>query len=258
MMAFPNDGIDYDQDGRVWDPSDSGIIVDHVVAIRNRIQETAVRTGRNPDTIRLIAATKTVPVPRIQAAVDAGITHLGESKLQEALPKLEAFISRTNVIWHFIGRLQRRKVKAVIGRFQLIHSVDSLDLAKEINRRAEEQGLCQSVLLELNIGNESSKTGFSTSELVNGLDALDAMPNLIVRGLMAIPPPGETPESARPYFRTVRQLADSLKRSAPRRIRMDELSMGMSHDFEIAVEEGATYVRIGTAIFGQRPAKANE
>jgi PLP dependent protein len=242
----------------VEDLSESDVIVDHVAVIRKRIQEAAVRTGRNPDTIRLIAATKTVPVHRIQAAADAGITHLGESKLQEALPKLEAFVSRTNVIWHFIGRLQRRKVKAVIGRFQLIHSVDSLDLARVINRRAEEQGLCQSVLLELNIGNEPSKTGFSASELVNVLDVLDAMPNLAVKGLMAIPPAIETPEAARPYFRAVRDLADSLKRSAPTNIRMDELSMGMSRDFEIAVEEGATYVRIGTAIFGQRPAKANE
>ncbi|MDQ6735549.1 MAG: YggS family pyridoxal phosphate-dependent enzyme [Nitrospirota bacterium] len=239
------------------DLSESDVIVDHVAVIRKRIQDAAVRTGRNPDTIRLIAATKTVPVPRIQAAVDAGITHLGESKLQEALPKLDAFVSRTNLTWHFIGQLQRRKVKAVIGRFQLIHSVDSLELAQEINRRAVEKGLCQSVLLELNIGEESTKTGFSASELVNVLDVLDAMPNLAVKGLMAIPPPGEAPESARPYFRTVRDLAGSLKRSY-HRIRMDELSMGMSHDFEIAVEEGATYVRIGTAIFGQRPAKANE
>lgn len=240
------------------DHSESGVIADHVAVIRKRIQEAAVRAGRNPDTIRLIAATKTVPVPRIQAAVDAGITHLGESKLQEALPKLDAFVSRTNVTWHFIGQLQRRKAKAVIGRFQLIHSVDSLALAQEINRRAEEKGLCQSVLLELNIGEESTKTGFSASELGNVLEALHAMPNLAVKGLMAIPPPGEPPESARPYFRTVRHLADSLRRLAPSRIRMDELSMGMSHDFEIAVEEGATYVRIGTAIFGQRPAKANE
>ena len=238
--------------------SDSDLIGDHVALIRKRIQEAAVRRGRDPNAIRLIAATKTVPVSRIQAAVDAGVIHLGENRLQEALPKLGALASRTDLTWHFIGQLQRRKAKAVIGRFQLIHSVDSLELAREINRRAAEKGLCQSVLLELNIGNEPTKTGFPASELINVLDMLDAMPSLAVKGLMAIPPPTETPEAARPYFRAVRDCAESVKRSVCRRIRMDELSMGMSHDFEIAVEEGATYVRIGTAIFGQRPAKDSE
>lgn len=237
--------------------SDSDAIADHVAVIRTRIQAAAVRTGRDPNTVRLIAATKTVPVAPIQAAVDAGITHFGESRLQEALPKLDALAARTDVAWHFIGQLQRRKVKAVIGRFQLIHSVDSLELAHEIDRRAEEKGLCQSVLLEVNVGEESTKTGFSASELANVLERLATMPNLAVKGLMAIPPPSEAPEAARPYFRAVRDLADSLKRSAHHRIRMDELSMGMSHDFEIAIEEGATYVRIGTAIFGERPVKIN-
>jgi PLP dependent protein len=236
----------------VGDLSESDVIADHVAVIRQRMFAAASRTGRAPGTVQLIAATKSVPVARIQAALDAGITHLGENRVQEALPKLDAFARRTDVTWHFIGRLQRRKVKAVIGRFQLIHSVDSLDLAQEINRRAEENSLCQSVLLEVNIGEESTKTGFSASELLNGLERLDGMPHLAVKGLMAIPPPTETSESARPYFRAVRDLADSVKRSACHRIRMDELSMGMSHDFEIAVEEGATWVRIGTAIFGER------
>lgn len=237
------------------DLPDSDVIADYAAAIRQRIRAAALRAGRDPATIRLIAATKTVPVARIQAALDAGITHLGESKLQEALPKLDALAARTDVTWHFIGRLQRRKVKAVIGRFQLIHSVDSLELAQEIDRRAEEKRLCQSVLLEVNVGEELTKTGFSASELVDVLDVLDAMPNLAVKGLMAIPPPTDTPDGARPYFQAVRSLADSLKRSAGHRIRMDELSMGMSHDFEIAIEEGATYVRIGTAMFGSRPVK---
>ena len=237
--------------------SDSDAIADHVAVIRTRIHAAAIRTGRDPNTVRLIAATKTVPVAPIQAAVDAGITHLGESRLQEALPKLDALAARTDVAWHFIGQLQRRKVKAVIGRFQLIHSVDSLELAHEIDRRAEEKGLCQSVLLEVNVGEESTKTGFSASELAKVLERLAALPNLAIKGLMAIPPPSEAPEAARPYFRAVRDLADSLKRSAHHRIRMDELSMGMSHDFEIAIEEGATYVRIGTAIFGERPVKTN-
>lgn len=237
------------------DLSGAGVISEHVARIRQRIQAAAARTGRDPDSIRLIAATKTVPVARIREAVDAGVLHLGESKVQEALPKLDAMAARTDVTWHFIGQLQRRKVKAVIGRFQLIHSVDSLEQAQEINRRAEAHDLCQSVLLEVNIGKEASKAGFSAAELVRVLDVLDAMPNLAVKGLMAIPPPTDSPESARPYFRAVRDLADSVKHTFRRRIRMDELSMGMSHDFEIAVEEGATYVRIGTAIFGERPVK---
>jgi pyridoxal phosphate enzyme (YggS family) len=218
----------------------------------------ASRTGRATNTIRLIAATKSVPVARIQDAIEAGITHLGENRVQEALPKLDAFAGRMDLTWHFIGHLQRRKVKAVIGRFQLIHSVDSIELAQEINRRAEEKNLCQSVLLEVNIGEESTKSGFSAPELLNVLDRLDMMPHLAVNGLMAIPPPTETPEFARPYFRAVRDLADSVKRSAYHRIRMDELSMGMSHDFEIAVEEGATCIRIGTAIFGERPPKVSQ
>ena len=240
------------------DLSDSDALTDHVAVIWKRLHAAAFRTGRTPDTIQLIAATKSVPVARIQAALDAGITHLGENRVQEALPKLDAFARRTDLTWHFIGQLQRRKVKAVIGRFRLIHSVDTLELAEEINRRAEEKNLCQSVLLEVNIGEESTKTGFSAPELFNVLDRLDMMSHLAVKGLMAIPPPTETPESARPYFRAVRDLADSVKRSAHHRIRMDELSMGMSQDFEIAVEEGSTCVRIGTAIFGERPPKVSQ
>ena len=236
----------------VGDLSDSDVIADHVATVWKRIHAAASRTGRTPDTIQLIAATKSVPVARIQAAVNAGITHLGENRLQEALPKLDALAKQTDLTWHFIGRLQRRKVKAVIGRFQLIHSVDSIELAQEINRRAEEKGLCQSVLLEVNIGEEATKTGFAASELFNVLDRLDMMPHLAVKGLMAIPPPAERPEAARPYFRAVRNLAESVMRFTRHRIRMDVLSMGMSHDFEVAVEEGATCVRIGTAIFGER------
>lgn len=243
----------------VGDRTDSNIIIgERLRFLLQRIETAAARAGRAPETIQLIAATKTVPVGRIQAALDAGILHLGESRLQEALPKLDALASRTEVTWHFIGRLQRRKVKAVVGRFQLIHSVDSVDLAKEINARAQEKRLCQSVLLEVNIGGESSKTGFAASELLNVLPYLDGLPYLAVKGLMAIPPPTDMPEAARPYFRAIREVADSVKGSPWRRIQMDQLSMGMSDDFEVAIEEGATYVRIGTAIFGRRPSTGSE
>lgn len=233
--------------------NDSNAIVRNVQAVREGIRRAAERVGRKPEAIRLVAATKFVSVDRIRAAIEAGITILGESRLQEALPKMEAVGSHPDVAWHFIGRLQRRKAKAVVGRFELIHSVDGIDLAAEINRRAGEAGLCQSVLLEVNIGGESSKAGFAPAEVEDALNALDEMPHLSVKGLMAIPPYSPHPESARMYFRAVRKLAESAKQRVFRRVRLDELSMGMSQDFEIAVEEGATLVRIGTAIFGARP-----
>lgn len=240
------------------DLTDSQVIAKNVHSIWKRIEQAADRAGRDPHAIQLVAATKSVPVGRMEEAIEAGITHLGENRLQEALPKLDALASRTGLTWHFIGHLQRRKVKAVIGRFQLIHSVDSIELAREIHRRAEEKEVRQSVLLEVNIGNESSKTGFAASDLINVVRVLDAMPHLAVTGLMAVPPATETGEAARPYFRAVRELADAVKRSAMHHIRMDDLSMGMSHDFEVAIEEGATCVRIGTAIFGARPREVCE
>jgi pyridoxal phosphate enzyme (YggS family) len=149
--------------------------------------------------------------------------------------------------------LQRRKAKAVVGRFDLIHSVDSIQLAEEIDRRSSEAGLRQMILLEVNIGEECSKTGFSPSEVKPALAALDHLEHVMVRGLMAIPPRAPNPESARPYFRALRELAQCERRTTFDRIRLDELSMGMSQDYEVAVEEGATLVRIGTAIFGARP-----
>lgn len=226
-------------------------IARNVRAVLDRIGRAANRAGRKPEAIRLVAVTKTVPAERIRAAVDAGVRLLGESRLQEALPKIEA-LRGLGVHWHFIGRLQRRKVKAVVGTFAMIHSVDSLALATEIDRRAGEAGLRQDVLLEINVGGEATKTGFSPDEAANAVAALDALPNVAVRGLMAIPPPGPDAEAARPYFRAMRELAGSLAGRGLRRVRMEELSMGMTGDFEVAVEEGATMVRIGTAIFGAR------
>jgi pyridoxal phosphate enzyme (YggS family) len=196
--------------------------------------------------------TKSVSVDRIRLAIAAGVRILGENRLQEAVPKLTAVGPQGDLAWHFIGRLQRRKVKAVVGRFQMIHSLDSVELAAEIDRRAGEAGLCQPVLLEVNIGGEPSKAGFLPSAVPDALAALDGMAHLSVRGLMAIPPASE-PEAARPYLRRVSELARSVTRPGFRRVRMDHLSMGMSQDYEIAVEEGATMVRVGTAIFGTRP-----
>lgn len=228
-----------------------GTIAGRVRAVFDEIQRAAVRAGRAPESVRLLAASKTVTVERLREAVDAGVRHLGENRLQEALQKIEA-LDREGVVWHFIGTLQRRKVKSVVGRFETIHSVDSLGLAEEINRQAKTIGMRQRVLLEVNLGGESSKGGFAPPELAAALPALSAFEQLDIRGLMAIPPPMPTAEDARPYFRQLRQLAQALTAQGCRNINMQELSMGMSHDYAVAIEEGATYVRVGTAIFGAR------
>lgn len=231
--------------------AEPGTIADRVRSIVDEIRHAAVRAGRAPESVRLLAASKTVSVERVREAVDAGIRHLGENRLQEALPKIEA-LDREGVVWHFIGTLQRRKVKSVVGRFETIHSVDSLALAEEIARQAKAAGLRQRVLLEVNLGEESSKGGFAPAALVQVLPLLNELEQLDVRGFMAIPPPTATAEAARPYFRQLRELAQALTAQGCRNINMQELSMGMSHDFAVAVEEGATYVRVGTAIFGAR------
>lgn len=226
-------------------------IADRVHLVLEEIRQAALRAGRLPETVQLVAASKTVPVERLRDAVDAGIRHLGENRLQEALPKIE-MLDREGVAWHFIGTLQRRKVKSVVGRFEMIHSVDSLELAEEIDRQAKVAGIRQRVLLEVNLGGELSKGGFAPSALAGVLPALNVLECVDVRGLMAIPPPTATAEAARPYFRQLRELAQALTGQGCRNINMQELSMGMSHDYPVAVEEGATYVRVGTALFGAR------
>ena len=231
--------------------AEPGTIAAQVRTVLDEIYRAAVRRGRSPDAIRLVAVSKTVSVERLREALDAGIRHVGENRLQEALPKIET-LRRDGVVWHFIGALQRRKVRSVVGRFETIHSVDSLALAEEIDRRAREAGLRQRVLLEVNIGGETSKGGFDPEALVAGLSSLNGLAHLNIRGLMAIPPPGPTAEDARPHFRQLRELAQILTAQQCENITMQELSMGMSHDDPVAVEEGATYVRVGTAIFGAR------
>jgi pyridoxal phosphate enzyme (YggS family) len=226
-------------------------IGERVAVVLDRIRHAALRAGRAADTIRLVAATKTVPVGRIREAWLAGVRHCGENRLQEALSKIEAF-GPAEMAWHFIGTLQRRKVKSVVGRFQMIHSVDGLALAEEIDRRAAEANLRQPVLLEVNLGGEASKGGFAPDELAALLPELDGLSHIEVRGLMAIPPPTATSEEARPFFRRLRELSRTLTALGLRNINMTELSMGISQDYEVAIEEGATYVRIGTAIFGAR------
>ena len=231
--------------------AESGTIAERVRAVLDEIHRAAIRAGRAPETIRLIAASKTVPVEQLREAVDAGIRHLGENRLQEAVPKIES-LGREGVVWDFIGTLQRRKVKSVIGRFETIHSVDSLALAEEIHRQSKEAGFRQRVLLEVNLGGEASKGGFEPAALVAALSSLNELTHVDIRGLMAIPPPTPAAEDARPYFRRLREFAQGLTAQGCRNINMQELSVGMSHDYPVAIEEGATYVRVGTAIFGAR------
>jgi pyridoxal phosphate enzyme (YggS family) len=228
---------------------DAATVAGNVRAVLAAIRRAAVRAGRDPESVRLVAATKQVGPERITPAIEAGVRLLGENRLQEALPKIEALAGRP-VRWHFIGRLQRRKVREVVGRFELIHSVDSVELAAEIERRAAAAGLVQPVLLEVNLGGEASKGGFDPEGLPAALPELARLAHVRVRGLMAIPPPTPEAEGARPYFRRLRLLAESLGAGwcGPGAA---ELSMGMSQDYEVAVEEGATMVRVGTALFGR-------
>ena len=226
-------------------------IENRIAFVCDQIRVATRKAGRADGSVQLVGATKSVPANDIRRAASAGLRLAGENRLQEALAKIEA-LKDTGVIWHFIGRLQRRKVRSIVGIFDLIHSVDSLELACEIDRRAKAAGLRQRILLEVNVGEESSKAGFRGDEVVEILPRLGALDHVAVCGLMAIPPLMREPEQARPHFRAIRELAGHLKHQKISRISMHELSMGMSNDYEIAIEEGATLVRIGTALFGER------
>ena len=233
------------------EPPINETVADCVRLVLSNIRRAAERAGRPVQHIRLVAVTKTVTLDRIQQGLDAGLAILGESRLQEAVPKITA-LRQAAATWHFIGRLQRRKVPSVIGVFDLIHSVDSLALAQDVDRRAAGVAHKQDVLLEVNIGNEPAKTGFRPEEIVGVVPLMAALSHIRIRGLMAIPPPVSQAEQARPYFRHLRALADRIEALGLPTIAMDELSMGMSNDYEVAIEEGATLVRVGTAIFGAR------
>ncbi|UVT15304.1 MAG: YggS family pyridoxal phosphate-dependent enzyme [Nitrospira sp.] len=235
------------------DPLIQETIATRVRTVLTRIRSAEERAGRPGGSVRLVAATKTVMVDHIAEGMRAGLSILGENRVQEALSKIPA-LSQASVQWHFIGHLQRRKVRSVIGVFDLIHSVDSLDLAHEIDRRAGEAGRRQNVLLEVNIGDEPTKTGFRADDVMRSLSSMAELPHISIKGLMTIPPPTADPDSARPYFRKLRELARQIVAFQIPSVSMEELSMGMSNDYEAAIEEGATLVRVGTALFGARDA----
>lgn len=227
-------------------------IADNVRRVRTRMHRAAERAGRDPASVRLVAASKTVDAARIRAAIAAGVTILGENYLQETRQKLGQ-LGRSDVEWHLIGPLQRNKVRYVFDLFDMMHSLDRLELAEEINRRAERLGRRLPVLLEVNVGGEASKSGWTPDDLLSDARQLATIPNIQVRGLMTVPPPTPQPHEARPFFRQLRQLRDRLTQEGYNGMTFDELSMGMTADYEVAIEEGATLVRVGTAIFGPRP-----
>jgi PLP dependent protein len=227
-------------------------IAQNLLEISKRIQAACSRVGRDAAGVSLIGVTKMVPLNRIREGVEAGIRILGENYVQEASKKVQA-LSDLSISWHFIGHLQSNKVKVVLEAFDLIHSVDRESLARELDRQAHKRGKRIPVLLQVNTGQEESKSGLPPAELLPFFERLSAWDGLDVRGLMALPPYYDDPEEVRPHFRTLRELLDRLREKTAGPERLSELSMGMSHDFEVAIEEGATMIRIGTALFGTRP-----
>jgi pyridoxal phosphate enzyme (YggS family) len=214
-----------------------------LMRVRERIAAAAERAGRRADDVLLVAVSKTVPIERIKLALEAGVSALGENRVQEAKAKVAAL--GHPVPWHLIGHLQTNKVKDALAIFDVIQSIDRLEVARECERRAAGAGRSIDVFLEVNVASEPTKSGFAPDAVGAALDAMSGLAHLKVRGLMAIPPVVERPEDSRPAFRALRALAE--------RHGLGETSMGMSGDFEVAVEEGATVVRVGTAIFGPRP-----
>jgi len=211
--------------------------------VRERIARAAERAGRRADDVLLIGVSKAVDVERIRAAIGAGLTALGENRVQEARAKIDT-VGRP-VPWHLIGHLQTNKVKEALELFEVIHALDRIEVARELDRRARARGKPIDVLVQVNVAAEPTKGGWPPEAVPVALDAVAAMRGVTLRGLMAIPPPVERAEEARGWFRLLRGLAE--------RHGVRDLSMGMSADFEVAIEEGATMVRIGTAIFGERP-----
>jgi len=222
-------------------------IRENVLGVMERIEKAARRAGRDPKEIKLVAVSKTVEAARVKEAIEAGVSILGENYVQEAQKKIEV-IGRP-VAWHFIGHLQSNKAKYAVHLFDMIHSIDSLTLAQELNRRAEQEGQVVKVMIEVNISGEATKFGTDEEKVLSIIKGILSLNHLSLEGLMTMPPYFDSPEMSRPYYIKLRDLKEKMAKEG---ISLKELSMGMSNDFEIAIEEGATYVRVGTAIFGAR------
>lgn len=222
-------------------------ITENVLRVKERIERSARASGRDPREIKLVAVSKTVEPARIREAIEAGASILGENYVQEAQKKIE--VMGRPIAWHFIGHLQSNKAKVGVQLFDVIHSLDSVHLAEELNRRAVQADRVLQVLIEVNLAREVSKFGTDEDKLFALARKVKELDHLSLEGLMTMPPFFETPEESRPYFVELRKWKERMEREG---IPIKELSMGMSNDFEIAIEEGATYVRVGTAIFGSR------
>lgn len=226
------------------------IIAANVEKISQRIASAALRSNRPPDAVKLLAATKTVLPPVIEEALAAGVSALGENYVQEAREKIAVIGRRAE--WHLIGHLQTNKAKYAVHLFDYIHSVDRLDLAREIDRRAAFAGRKINVLIEVNIGGEKTKNGIDAAGASELIKNISVLPSLSVTGFMTMPPYCDNPEDARPYFQALRHLREKINNEGIDGISLKDLSMGMTDDFEIAIEEGATIVRVGRALFGER------
>ena len=223
------------------------MIAENLAEVRERISQAIQKSGRDPDSVRLVAVSKQVDIAQIEEARTAGAVIFGENKIQDAVPKVDQ-IGADGISWHFIGHLQKNKVKFLDERFDLIHSVDGLELAEKIAKQCQSENRVQRVLLQVNVAGETAKFGMEPGELEKQLMAFSSLKGIRVEGLMTIPPYDPDPENSRRYFSRLRELRDQCEK----RLSLPELSMGMSNDFEVAIEEGATLVRVGTAIFGAR------
>ena len=224
------------------------LIAENLERVREQIAQAAAKAGRSADELELVAISKTHDAAKVREAIEAGQTLFGESRVQEARVKIPELPS--NLRWHFVGHLQKNKIRHALPLFELTHSVDSLALAEDINRIAEEDGLHPRVLLEVNVAGEGSKFGFQPDRLRAEMESLLALPRLSILGLMTIPPIAEEAEASRKYFVQLRELRARLQTEF--HVDLAQMSMGMTQDFAVAVEEGATLVRVGTAIFGER------
>jgi pyridoxal phosphate enzyme (YggS family) len=226
-------------------------IKDNLEKINKQITDTAMSCGRQPDTIQLIAVSKRKPVESIMEAIKAGVTHLGENYIQEAIEKID-IIGKDSACWHFIGHLQSNKAKFAVNYFEYIHTVDTLKLAKEINKQAKKINKIQNILLQVNIGEEETKSGAGIEEAVELANQISALENVSLQGLMGMPPYFSDPEQARIYFKKMAAIKKEIIAHQFKNVAMNHLSMGMSNDFKVAIEEGSTMVRVGTSIFGRR------
>ena len=226
------------------------MLTERLQMVKQRILAACERCNRNPDEVTLIAVSKTKPIHQLETIYGAGIRHFGENKVQELMDKYEQLPQDIN--WHMIGHLQRNKVKYIVGKTTLIHSVDSLRLAEAIETEAAKKQVVVDVLLEVNVAEEVSKFGFTYEEVLQAIEIISTFPHIRVQGLMTIAPFVENAEENRPIFAKMKKLSVDIKDKNIDNISVDILSMGMTGDFEVAIEEGATMVRVGTAIFGER------